>query len=222
MAEARAAISIVRHVCIHGGGCDDKPWLITDIMTVDGVEFINIGAKIYGFKKFVFGSTSRGSTWDVLKDMQAMRLQACVDALVPRNLFENRSVKKRQRKEALNQREQMPGFVTIELPPIDDEPAMPIKVMSSLDLHKSLAVELSVPALTRVRDLLLSEQAEQTAQAAFKSTTLRWRSDRLAWVACKMEPDGTTKQQAFPCKEPGSPAKRVVRDLAVRWLNECD
>lgn len=195
------ATKIGRAVAISGGACKSQPWIVTDLQTIDGTEYIQLQMRDYGLVRFVFGERAATTKSEFLNQFRVWRTTATVAALQhaeqpAEQLFElgvehGWREKKRQRQNLKDaeSRGDVPATVLVNLPKVEhngttfDE--QQVRVKASLDVSASVWVELKTEVLDHVRASMLTS----VVQKADSSKFVTWRSSEACYVAKKKEGD---------------------------------
>jgi hypothetical protein len=226
--------SIKRCIQIGGGSLKPScPWIINDIQTVDGVDFVRIHKGDSGFHRFVNGGY-KGSLSDTpfLDDLKKKRNIATVTASEEPNIFGNNtkpSDRKRRQLLAAQRDAAQPEVLTIELPPVKcdvgEAAAISMKMRAptcyaSDKGAEGVDVELTIANLHYIRIALLAGIGTKTGARSKpdepSDSACKWikRRNVEGYLASRMD-DGKKKTKFFhsdvidPCD---------VRLMADQWL----
>ena len=220
-------VIIERHICIKTSG---KPWVVGNIDLVGGTEFIRLAQADGNFCRFITGKVvvKKGIfNWSGLAALRKLRQAASVAALTTADaVFDNEHTRKRQKTEAVKKKDELPPFVVIELPSIDDLAALSVKVIPSLDLSAVFSVELKPEVLAHVRALVVAgnnvpPQPAVHQRDSLPSSVIRWHSTKSTFIATRTR-HGVKQTKNFRPAEVSSPSKRHAREVALQWIDGLD
>ena len=215
-------VIIERQICISVPNQFGKPWVVDKIEMVDGVEFIQLAQANRDFQRFVGGKHGK-QDWTGLKDIRQLRHDASMAALVPSDgLFNNERLQKRAKKEARSKKDELPPHVLVELPAIAGEGPLSVKMLPSIDVNSVLCVELTSPALSRIRQIIRATAENNEAsecklyqRSSIPSSVVRWHGTKGAFIATR-KVGGRQTSKLFRPKEPNSPSKAAAKEEA--WV----
>ena len=209
-------IQIERQVVITSG---KKPWIVERLDVVGGVEFIQLAQSDRNFIMFVVGKIKNVHfNWAGLCAIRRLRQEASVEAVAPSDsMFDNEHVRKRAKIQARLKQDELPPFVVMTLPAIEDKPAIDVKVITSLDLSTVLSVELKVSVLSHIRAMCLAGNVNSEDKVNMRSPVpakvLRWHSQKAAYIAVR-----SGKARTFRPEDCSSPSKAAAKSKAMDWI----
>ena len=229
-------VHIERCIMVHGGGCCQKrPWVITNCELIDGKDFVILTKRDTGFSRFVSGTSYGIRDMTYLNDIRALRTEATL-AIGQRgdSLFDDgaptAAARKKQRRQAsdLKDRGELPGSVAIQLPAVsapngDSAEALELRVKSSLDIGANIAVELTKESMWYIRcAMLASLQPDANKRDKVGCSNVRWRKDRNAFVAKRIDAAGKKEYKTFKVNADADDvdlARADAIDAAKRWTS---
>lgn len=213
------------------GGASQQPWVIADVETVDGTEFVQLSVGDSGFNRFVTG-TSKGlhRKSGFLSKLRELRTKATIKACCKcegEDLFGATAAalkKQRTQSKEVSKRGDTPPVVKVRVPQVEHDgiviAAFDMQMKSSLDISCSVRVHAIADNLEYVRLGILSED---TSDRAVKQKTdeehIRWRHDRSCFLATK-NVEGTCVTKTFRPTGDDEASKATALSKAKEWLNE--
>lgn len=230
---AMSAITIKRQISIEFS-TDQKPWIINDVETTAGKEYICINKRDSGFRRFATGDVKSTCTFAYVAELRRLRTQASLKASAPKEeanaLFDEPdaaapAAENRQRKKARLAVEggRVPPVVTIMMPGYDSadgdpQPAKAAKVLFDINEHSNVKLELEQSVLQHLRGALLAEPA---AAGPKLPAHCSWRKDKGCFVVRKMV-QGKRITKTFRPDGEDEEAKDQALTLAEQWLAACE
>ncbi len=203
-------IAIQRSVSIKFS--DSKPWVINEIQTLDGIDFVELNKRDNGFARFVTSGGGDITKMPFFDELRQLRTKACCDAIEPpqEQLFGDEG-KEPDTKKFKRMANKMPTFVELQLPGFtrqDGREVQPLatKVKSSLVWKDHLAVELTVESLLYIKHAMLKSLESERDDSCKHSY---WRKDRKCWIAMKKLDNGKVIRKHF---------KPVAKHMIKEWL----
>ena len=209
-------IQIERQVVITGG---KKPWVVDRLEVVGGVEFIQLAQADRNFIMFVAGKIKNVQfNWAGLNAIRRLRQEKSVEAVAPSDsVFDNEHTRKRAKVMARLKKDELPSFMIMTLPAVEDKPALDIKVLPALDLSTVLCVELKANVLSHIRALCLagnaSEEKNTYTRSEVPASVCRWHSQKEVFIATR-----SGKSKVFRPTDMSSPSKAEAKSKALDWV----
>ena len=146
-------VTIVREIAISVDG-SPIPWRLSSSTTVDGIEFIQLSTRDYGFSRFLEGTSTALRTANVCKQLQELCVTATVAAMGDAGADEifdaptTDQAKKKAKMDAIEKKRfgGMPSTVDVKL---NDDSTL--KMIASLDARCNPFIELSATALETLK-----------------------------------------------------------------------
>lgn len=211
--------NITRALVISGGmnGRDDK-WLITNTLTVDGIEMISLSKSDCGFSKFVTGKPRGMSAMKFLDTLRAKRTKAtfvaCNDSMFDVPLNDARAKKAYKQKYTESG---IPNIVEVQLPGVGEFATTNMKCQASLDVRTQLCVELRGEILDHIAALMRESLDDEYDGPMKVAKGVRWSSTRKAYLATR---EGSKKRMRTFRPEKGidhNVAMEEAKQKAVAW-----
>lgn len=197
----------------------DKPWLVTNLQTVDGIEMIKLESKCSGFRRFVAGSSKRFGNMTFMDKLRAMRTKATFDAC-NEGIFDVPLADHRARKAQKDKYVEagIPQVVEIKLPSAEGFEACFVKVVASLDVRTGITVELKDKVLDHIAALMRESRSDDNEHKMKVGRGVRWCSTRKAFLATRhgdrkrmrtFRPDDDEEDEDI--------ARQDAKDRALAW-----
>ena len=199
------------------------PWLIKDLETVDGTEFVPLRSTDTGFLRFIDSGGAKPVDMSIIAHWKDLRTKATTGIQSESMFGDEANTHSKYAANKMKRRnidEGVADIIEIKVPAVEHDgitmPEMAMKCKSSVDTQSVLAVELTAQNLAYIRLAMraapdVEDKHERGTVASAKNVF--WRPDRRAYIAKKGE-----KFKTFSIKEYGD--VDVARDRATEWLNE--
>ena len=232
-----AAVQISR--CVHVQAADSKhSWIVNDIQSISGIEFVHIDIQNPDFCKFVRGKAHGCKNTMYLKTLKLLRSQKTMElalsdgstALFASQNANQQSYSQRKRQlqsaSAATARGDAPEFVDIVMPGFCDSDGAPVesitaKVVADLDNRAKLLVELNPAVLAHVRAAIAVSTLDHVDDATDpKVLGVRWLADRKCWQAVRADADdsGGKKKRSRIFKPQSADCPLALADAKARAL----
>ena len=174
---------LTRCVMIRGGNLGNRPWIVTNVQTIEGVEMICLNKMDAGFARFVSGhrrgELSRMTYLDTLRATRTKAtFEACSDGMF--DMPDDARAKKAQKQKLSDTG--VPDIVEVMLPAVEGHQHEYVKIRSSLDVRNMLWVEMNPNVLDHVA-MLMRNSIVDTDEKITIGKGVRWSSDRKAFIA---------------------------------------
>ena len=216
---------IARPVMI-SGGMNTKPWLVAHIQTIDGMDMISLKKSDPGLTMFVAGKR-RGLNTRFLDKLKAMRTKATFDACndsvfdVP---LSDRRAKAKFKLQCISAG--IPSIVEVMLPAAAGFAPQKIKVEASLDVRKTLSVELKGSVLDHIGELMRNSEPEDTPVHARprRGKGVQWVAGRRVFIATRTREGQPKRMKTFRPEDDGDEelAKDDAMHRAVEWASRAE
>ncbi len=224
---AMSDVSIQRCVSISWGK-SQKPWVLRDLECIDGVEFVVLSKRDYGFVRFVTSDGGDATQMRFLDRLRELRTKATFEAIAPNPSLFDESVEpsrqERKRAKTVGMQQGIPPIVSLTLPAFTMEDGMEVgpctvRVKASLDASFNVAVELDAKVLQHIK-LAMRHSIVQARQDSVGESgkAVYWRNDKKCYIAIRT----TGNQKVTRTVRPESPSEEAMvaaRDKAKQWAS---
>lgn len=233
-----APVGLSRCWCVTGGSLGTVPWVISKTEEAAGVTFIRLHKADSGFERFVLGGY-RGSVKS-LKDMTWLdwlrneRNRVQLEDTTPPTEAKPMFADMKKRKPPPVCKRDMPTVVTIELPELEDHPAISVRVLTASNIRSNVAVELRADVMQYVRKAIIGQGKRETPtkrerpEVEGERNMCRWmqmprtkrgeaREPQAGFQAFRETQNGVKKTRFFPAESDASDAVDRCRDIALAW-----
>ena len=223
---------------VGGGGCNKSwPWVVQNLETANGIEFIQLSKRDTGFHRFVSGKVAGARDMDFLDHLRSLRqlatLQACREpgpvALFDAEAPPSKAAHKKAKREATQSRERgdMPSVVTLELPGFTDVDgqqvlAISARVKSGIDTTANVWLEFTTAALDYLRRAMVASDSSGRKQRTKQEPGVSWRQSRKRFIAVRVSSSGSKSQKTFAPDNSDTEGMEQAKELARAWTQEGD
>ena len=228
---AAMAITIQRCVSITHGA---SPAWVVSVQEFDGMEFIPMSIADRSMFRFLFGRHDHVSIpmLDVLKHERTKASLKLGDPGDNADCLFNATTKAAAQAAAKASRQQcktmqalgtLPSIVEVDFPAVGNIQGLKVKCVTSLDAKTVLRVELTTAVLTYVKAVFLQghENGEPLAKRLKIKSAIKgvcWRSSNQAWIATRLNEDGSKKYMTFRPIDHSDAAIADAEELAAKWV----
>lgn len=215
-------VVIKRSMAIYGGSLKRK-WNVEKLVTIDGIEFMELTLRDKGLVYFL-GKHLRSRSASLLCTLRNLRHDAMLkateqDANAAAALFGDapnigvRQLKKQRRNTRdAEERGDLPKMVTISLP----HTGAAVKVRTALNRLSNVWVEATAVALAAIRQStsMMQDPADEGQATIETRKGVYWRADRKCFIA--KSPSGKLKM--FRPDGEDDESKKVAAVAAAEWI----
>ena len=226
-----APVSIEMRVCVTGGALGSIPWILSEIETVDGVQYVRLSKLETGFSRFVFGgyrqrdNSLTDSGW--LDILRGYRNKAQTPPARDNPMFAGMKSRRTPR------RRPAARSVELELPPIADHDGVRCRALTSSNPRSSVSVELKANVLSYVRAAIIehgksgSPIKRERPVVQGERRLCRWtyvprKDGESQWGFQALRTSGSRKTRFFPCASDSPEMVEACREQALLWAKEGD
>ena len=217
---------------VNGGKCiESPPWIIRNVETVDGIEFVSLKTRDTGLCRFLYGGTSCSQLPSFLNTLRIAR-NAVISGAEESMVFDKPSSEWQVRKKMRSIQGEVRGpIVDVPLPSFGNDekmyPPIVIKMKYTDKWQESVSIEVSAVALeyvsARAQHMLSDCDANPQKRFSHIGTDheailnkVYWHTTKNAWVATNQDPDAVQKHRTFrPSNDPASIAHE--KEKAIQW-----
>jgi hypothetical protein len=227
---------VERVVQIYGGKTKRDPWTVKNIVSINGIEFVDLQKTDSGFNRFVTGSAKGTScTFDTtLRKRRNMAMLGHTDNIdIMGNELPAPS------RHTLNKMKQgmatAPPYVDLEFPEVtvgdEHAPATTLRVATTKDFNSGVQLELSTGMLHYVRVAMLATMTGESAPKRSKPTVYAPPGTRWVKLSGKTKPRFCFRATRPHAEHEGQKSKFIVctnpddddaieraRQQALRWI----